>query len=429
MRHVWFWTTLPLTVACTAPIAGGPKDPTGTHSADVPTDTAAPPPTIAVDDAALVADLVAGEAALDDVLGAVAASGGWPVPDGDTVWFVRPGSGSWSVAGDFDDWAGTPMTAASGFSWAQVTVSSPAGQRYKFTDGPSWEPDRWARSYEYDANGEISFVAPPGDRPRLDRWVGLAGRGGVAPRELRVHVPPGDGPWPVLFAMDGQNLFDPAAIWGGWRLTDALASRDDVLVVGIDNTPDRFEDYTHVPDDVGYGGEMGGNADAYADYVEDVVRPLIEGEYGAGTATGVMGSSLGGLVSLVIAQDHPGRYDFAASLSGDPGVGPVRARRGDGRGAVSSRRHRPTRWCTSTRGAARARTARAATSTATGSRRTTPDSSDNYCETRQFADALAGAGFVWDDTLFHWWEPDATHDELAWSRRVGAVVDRFLAVQ
>jgi hypothetical protein len=428
MRHVWFWTTLPLTVACTAPIAGGPKDPTGTHSADVPTDTAAPPPTIAVDDAALVADLVAGEAALDDVLGAVAASGGWPVPDGDTVWFVRPGSGSWSVAGDFDDWAGTPMTAASGFSWAQVTVSSPAGQRYKFTDGPSWEPDRWARSYEYDANGEISFVAPPGDRPRLDRWVGLAGRGGVAPRELRVHVPPGDGPWPVLFAMDGQNLFDPAAIWGGWRLTDALASRDDVLVVGIDNTPDRFEDYTHVPDDVGYGGEMGGNADAYADYVEDVVRPLIEGEYGAGTATGVMGSSLGGLVSLVIAQDHPGRYDFAASLSGTLGWGRfgldeetveerflaapptdtvVYVDSGGGPGADGA--------CRDLDG--------------DGFPEDDPDSSDNYCETRQFADALAGAGFVWDDTLFHWWEPDATHDELAWSRRVGAVVDRFLAVQ
>ena len=38
-------------------------------------------------------------------------------------------------------------------------------------------------------------------------------------------VPPGDGPWPVLYAHDGQNLFAPDAIWGGWRLGEAVTER------------------------------------------------------------------------------------------------------------------------------------------------------------------------------------------------------------
>ena len=73
-----------------------------------------------------------------------------------------------------------------------------------------------------------------------------------------------------------------------------------MLVVAIDNTIDRFDDYTHVPDDVGYGGTIGGEGDRYADFVEEVVRPHIEATYGAPGAVGVMGSSLGGLISLVV---------------------------------------------------------------------------------------------------------------------------------
>ena len=44
---------------------------------------------------------------------------------------------------------------------------------------------------------------------------------------------------------------DPGAPWGGWRLQDAAPP--GVLIVGIDNTPARFDEYTHVPDDLGGG--------------------------------------------------------------------------------------------------------------------------------------------------------------------------------
>mgnify|MGYP006970179799 CR=1 FL=1 len=32
-------------------------------------------------------------------------------------------------------------------------------------------------------------------------------------------------------------------------------------------------------------------------------------------------------------------------------------------------------------------------------------------------ETLEAVGFEWDTDLWHWWEPDATHDEVAWAER------------
>lgn len=384
-----------------------------------------PPPGGGPSDADLVRSLVEDGGDVDAITMQIAWSGGWPVRDGDTAWFVLAADGGpWSVAGDATDWAPAPMTAGDGFWWAELPTGDVAGSRYKFTDGTAWIADPLARSFTYDAYGEISYIAPPSGEARLDRWPSVQG-GGLAPRDLRVHVPPGEGPWPVLYAHDGQNLFDPSAFWGGWRLQDALAVRDDLLVVGIDNTVDRFEDYTHVPDDVGLGGVMGGDADLYADLVHDVIRPHVEATYGSTGLDGLLGSSLGGLASLVIAERAPGEWDFAASLSGTLGWG---------RFALDEETVEE-RWLASPpagtvvyvdSGGGPGDDGGCHDLDGDGFAEDDPDSSDNYCETRQFADDLAAAGLVWDRDLFHWWEPGATHDELAWSQRVGRPLDLFL---
>ena len=46
------------------------------------------------------------------------------------------------------------------------------------------------------------------------------------------------------------------------------------LVVGVDSSPDRMNEYTHVEDHV--GDKVGGRGADYARYVEDTVRPFIE---------------------------------------------------------------------------------------------------------------------------------------------------------
>ncbi|MEQ1505621.1 MAG: alpha/beta hydrolase-fold protein, partial [Myxococcota bacterium] len=382
-------------------------------------------------DLALVTDLVDGRASVDDVVPAIGWSGGWPVHEvdpveGEAAWFVVPGDdGPWSVATSVDGWIEQPMVHADGFWWLRVSLGQPStGATYKLVSDGVWIADPLARSYTYDAFGEMSYVAAPTDLPRLDRWPGLDGEG-LAPRDLRVYVPAGAGPWPVLYANDGQNLFDPGAIWGGWHLQDALADRAPILVVGIDNTIDRFDEYTHVPDDIGYG-RMGGEGDAYAALIEDHVRPHIEATYGSTGVDGLLGSSLGGLIALHVADRYPGRYDFVASLSGTLGWG----RFGADNETIEER------WLASLPLGTAVYVDSGGGPGEDGCQdldgdgfpEDDPDSADNYCETRQFADALAAAGFTWDVDLWHWWEPDAPHAEIAWAARVGMPLDEFLTL-
>jgi hypothetical protein len=414
-------------VACTPdPVTTVAEQPGPTDSGMPATvDTADPTDPDPLDAASEVQQLIAGERDAADVIPAVAWADGWPLADGDTTWFVHLASeGSWSVAGDFNDWTPEPMIQGDGFVYLGVDGELPAGTGYKFVrDGAEWIADPFARAYQYDAYGELSYAVPPTDVPHLERWPDLAGRD-LAPREVVVYVPVGDGPFDVLYAHDGQNLFDPAAIWGGWRLGDALASTPDVMVVGLFNTPDRMNEYVHV-DDFVIGYDFVARGDDYAALLHEDLRPHIEAVYPTSGHDGLMGSSLGGLISLHIAQTYPGEYDFVASLSGTLGWGRFEY-------------DHPTmeeRWLEAPpddivvyvdSGGSAGPDGRCDDLDGDGFPEDDPDASDNYCETRQFADALAASGFAWDDTLFHWHELDAPHQENAWADRVFRPLQRFV---
>ena len=250
----------------------------------------------AVGDLVSVADLIAGRATAAEVIPAVAWSGGWPVRDGDTAWFVAwSDTGPWSVAGDFDG-------VGAGIDVRGRWVLVGAGRRWPCPRGPAVQARRPRRQLGRGSVRAVLhlrperrdlYVAPPTDRARLDRWPGLAGEG-LAARDLRVWVPEGEGPWPVLYANDGQNLFDPGAIWGGWRLQESLATRDPMLVVGIDNTPARFDEYTHVPDDIGTGGLTGGAGDTYASSSRSTSARTSRGSTARPASTGCSGARSAG---------------------------------------------------------------------------------------------------------------------------------------
>ncbi len=413
---------LALLLACETGDTGKDGSPFDTDL--TPADPTVPPEqTFPVVDEAVARDIISG--AVDPDLGfqQLADSNGLPVAT-ETGWLFlyRAEDGPWSTAGSFSGWGAHPMEqGANGVWWVELPIEEPAGALYKFTDTLDWRADPWARSYTYDDLGEISFVRPPTGASRLDRWPGQAGHG-MAPRTVRAYVPPGTGPFPVMYAQDGQNLFDPAAFWGGWRLQDALAAVDPMIVVGIDNTADRFDEYTHVPDDL-YGYPVGGQGTDYAAFLTEDVRPHIEAEYATSGHDGLLGSSLGGLIALHVAHTYPGSYDFVASMSGTlgwgsfllsnplmeelyldhpPGFVHVYVDSGGSAGNDGG--------CTDGDG--------------DGFVEDDADDGDNYCINRQFADDLAAAGWTWDANLWHWHEPDATHDEAAWAARV----DRPLAI-
>lgn len=76
----------------------------------------------------------------------------------------------------------------------------------------------------------------------------------LAARDLYIYLPPGYEEsvqrYPVLYMHDGQALFDASEIGQEWRVDEAaeklIASGEiePVIIVGIDNTPDRFDEYT-----------------------------------------------------------------------------------------------------------------------------------------------------------------------------------------
>lgn len=348
-----------------------------------------------------------------------AQGGGWPAPTDDGWLIVCPDCAWQEVAGDFDGWAGTALSQDEGFAWAIVAADPDSG--YKFSDGADhYSADPWARSLRYDDYGELSLIAPSG--AHIDRVPGF-GTGRLQARTIRIWVPEGS-PGRTLYAHDGQNLFDPEAIWGGWRLQDNLTGAASeamagIMIVGIDNTSDRMEEYTHTADDIGDGSVLGGQAADYAALVEDI-RGFVREQYGEPGPVGTMGSSLGGLVSLYLAQRDPDGWDFAASLSGTAGWGSIGLQNPTIIDLMQQAGHQDIAIYLDSGG-----NGSCYDSDGDGTDDDDPTASDNYCENIQLRDTLAAAGYRYDTDLWHWWEPGAPHNEAAWAERVHRPLEIF----
>ncbi len=355
---------------------------------------------------------------LDGTLIEESLAGGWPVRVEEGRVIVSTDGDFGEVAGDFDDWAGTALTEDQGFAW--TVVPDEAGAHYKLKSRDAFVSDPWSRGYAYDVFGEISFVTPP-SAAHLERWPVV--EGDLDARTVRAWVP-AEAATRVLYVHDGQNLFDPEANFGGWHLDEAAPPA--MLIVGIDNTAARFDEYTHV-EDVVQGQTVGGLGDAYAAFIGDVVRPLVEERYGEPAIIGTMGSSLGGLISLHVALLDPDTYSFAASLSGTLGWGSMDPafdnetiiQRYEAAG------HQPFAIYLDSGGGGDT------CDDADGDGTDDDDDTgrDNYCETLQMRDALEGLGWAFDVDLMHWWEEGAQHDEAAWAARAAMPLAMFADIE
>ncbi|MED5374421.1 MAG: alpha/beta hydrolase-fold protein [Myxococcota bacterium] len=395
-------------LACTAPFTAtpGPSVDSG-EVGDTASDTADP---TSADWEALQA-LLDGQATVEDTLQQISDGQGWPVQGPDGWVFVAQGDGALSWAGDASAWEPLEMTAGAGFSWIVVDIPVPQGSGYKFVSGDSYQADPWARAYTYDDFGELSFVRGSGGHLERLRNVSLAGRA----RTIRIWVP-AQTPTHHLYAHDGQNLFDPSALHGGWRLQEAVAST--TLVVGIDNVGvDRLDEYGPYPDTVD-GVALGGGADALLGNLVTSLVPRVEEMYGAPQKRGMVGSSMGGLLSLYAGLTQAEHWDYVASLSGTLGWGSLEL---DGATLLSEIAGQDVAiyldsgghdggGCTDSDG--------------DGVQDDAPDA-DNYCVTRQMADALAADAWIWEQTLWHWHEAGAEHNEAAWAARVWRPVGLF----
>lgn len=138
-------------------------------------------------------------------------------------------------------------------------------------------------------------------------------------RTVAVYLPPSYDEnqakrYPILFMLDGQNLFDPeqATFGVAWRVDEALdrlaceGGIAETLVVAPYNRDDaRMDEYTPTFDP---GRRCGGRADAFLDFLLHEVKPWVVDRYrttGPDKRAAIAGSSLGGLLSLYAAWTRP----------------------------------------------------------------------------------------------------------------------------
>jgi predicted alpha/beta superfamily hydrolase len=254
-----------------------------------------------------------------------------------------PAMGGWQLPGLRTE------RAKDGHYFAKVEL--PVGTRveYKVTLG-SWE------TVEKDAaGGEIgnriyTVEAPARIEIVVGRWAGVAKHAGAKlgktitgdvrvhesyaskslgnSRTIVVYLPPGyekdvKRRYPVLYMHDGQNLFDASTSFIGveWQ-ADETAERlikagaiEPLIIVGLYNTPERMTEYSP---DFDKDRQAGGKGDAYAKFLVEEVKPIIDKTYRTKpdrADTGVAGSSMGGLISLHICRKYPKVFSRCGVIS------------------------------------------------------------------------------------------------------------------
>jgi len=143
-------------------------------------------------------------------------------------------------------------------------------------------------------------------------------------RDLFVYLPPSystdDRRYPVLYMQDGQNLFDPALSYAGsWcvdRAMDRAAGRGvEGIVVGVPNAGDqRIAEYNP------FAGprNRGGQGERYLDYLVGSVKPLVDERFrtlAGRDSAGIVGSSMGALISLFAFFQHSEVFGIVGALS------------------------------------------------------------------------------------------------------------------
>jgi predicted alpha/beta superfamily hydrolase len=144
-------------------------------------------------------------------------------------------------------------------------------------------------------------------------------------RRIWLYLPPdyetSGKKYPVLYMHDGQNLFDASTSFAGeWEVDETLNGFYDQglnvpIVVGIDNGgADRPDELTPWPHAI-YGG---GDGDLYMAFIVETLKPYIDGNYRTMSdrdQTGIMGSSLGGLISHFGALNYQEVFSKAGIFS------------------------------------------------------------------------------------------------------------------
>lgn len=154
--------------------------------------------------------------------------------------------------------------------------------------------------------------------PKIDFYQGKD-------KSIRIYLPPSynasDKNYPVIYLMDGQNIFyDSTSYVGEWHVDESmdLLIKDgypETIIVGVDHGNERrlmeYNPYDHPNFGVGEGKE-------YTEWMVNKLIPEIEANFrikNSKNTRGIGGASMGGLISLYAIQEYPAVFGHAALFS------------------------------------------------------------------------------------------------------------------
>lgn len=249
-----------------------------------------------------------------------------------------PQNASIYMAGSFNGWnPGDPAYSLTLNDANQHEITMPSGSgsiEFKFTRG-SWESVEGTENGTFIPNRTFTYGNGQTVEITILGWEDMNGGGGnstAAPnvhimsedfampqlnrtRRIWIYLPPDydttSKSYPVLYMHDGQNLFDVSTSFSGeWEVDESLNALYNQgynvpIVVGIDNGgSNRIDEYTPWKNNH-YGG---GDGEKYTAFIVETLKPYIDSHYRTlenTESTGIMGSSLGGLISHYAMVAYP----------------------------------------------------------------------------------------------------------------------------
>lgn len=225
----------------------------------------------------------------------------------------------------------------------ETTIELPIGETFSFrlTRGPEALVERGPGKEEVEPRSLVAdrtktldlMVANWPDSPSSLSTIGGNLRVLEIPdflegRRVWVYLPPGynddqDRRYPVLYMLDGQNVFDYRTSFARseWKVDEAVEAGvqanevEPLVVVAVDNGgTERVFEYTPYID----ANRGGGGGEAHVQAIREVLMPYIDDNYRTLSGpenTGFSGSSLGGLMSLHVAYEHADVFGRIGAVS------------------------------------------------------------------------------------------------------------------
>ncbi|MFC5570332.1 alpha/beta hydrolase-fold protein [Lysobacter yangpyeongensis] len=209
-------------------------------------------------------------------------------------------------------------------------------------DGGAHNQASWARMLPAFLTWAYARRAPALEATgRVDSWQDVESAY-VPARNVDVWLPPGyaEHPhrrYPVVYMHDGQNLFDPRLSYTGvdWGIDETMTRLiaehrvREAIVVGIWNTPRRLQEYMPRKAVKGESLAVGVEgfpplartditSDDYLRFLVEELKPFIDATYRTRRGrsdTVVMGSSMGGLISLYAVAEYPDVFGGVGAIS------------------------------------------------------------------------------------------------------------------